>query len=261
MPERTTLAVGTKSIRLLAGGTGAPLLYLHGAGPDAEWGDVHERLAARFRVLLPSHPGFADSTGLEEVDGILDLVLHYTDLLDVLGLDAVATVGTSLGGWIAAELAALYPRRVARLVLVDPVGIRLDGVPMGELFGSPPPELAKLLFFDQDFPIAALMRAYDARMALPEEILLPQMKAMEVAAKIGWNPYLHDPKLETRLHRVTAPTLVVWGKQDGLVPLAYAERWKALVPGARVQVIDRCGHLPSVERPEALAEAVVGFLA
>ncbi len=260
MPETTTVAVGTKRVRLVRGGAGAPLLYLHGAGGDWDWGDVHERLASRYTVLLPAHPGFSDSTGLEEVDGIFDLVLHYVDLLDVLGLAAAPVVGTSLGGWIAAEVAALYPSRVAKLVLVDAVGIRIDEVPIAEMFGTPPPELAKLLFYDQDFPIAQMMRAFDPKVPLPEEILLPQMKALEAAAKIGWNPYLHDPKLESRLRRVTAPTLVVWGKQDGLVPLAYADRWQRAIAGARIELIDRCGHLPSLERPAALADIVTSFV-
>jgi pimeloyl-ACP methyl ester carboxylesterase len=105
-----------------------------------------------------------------------------------------------------------------------------------------------------------MMRAYDPKIPLPEEIVLPQLKAMEATAKVGWNPYLHDPKLESRLRRVTAPTLVVWGRQDGIVPLAYAEKWKGLIAGARLEVIDRCGHLPSIERPAALADAVTGFL-
>jgi pimeloyl-ACP methyl ester carboxylesterase len=105
-----------------------------------------------------------------------------------------------------------------------------------------------------------MMRAFDPKMPLPEEILLPQLRAMEAAAKVGWNPYLHDPKLPPRLRRVTAPTLVVWGRQDGLVPLAYAEEWKRLVPGARVEVIDRCGHLPSLEQPVRLAEMVARFV-
>jgi pimeloyl-ACP methyl ester carboxylesterase len=105
-----------------------------------------------------------------------------------------------------------------------------------------------------------MMRAFDPKIPMPEELILPQMKAMEAAAKIGWNPYLHDPKLESRLRRVMAPTLVVWGRQDGLVPLAYAEKWKQLIRGARVEIIDACGHLPSLERPAALAEVVTGFI-
>jgi pimeloyl-ACP methyl ester carboxylesterase len=261
MPERTTITVGRKQVRLVRGGSGAPVLYLHSAGTDVEWGEIHERLAERFTVLLPAHPGFAESTGLEEVDGIFDLVLHYVDLLDALGLRGAPMVGASFGGWIAAEIAALYPERVTKLVLVDAVGIWIDDTPIRELFGTQPAELAPLLFYDQEHPIAAFMRAFDPKIPLPEELLLPQLKAMEATAKVGWNPYLHDPKLEQRLHRVTAATLVVWGKQDGLVPLAYAEKWKRLVKGARVEVIDRCGHSPAIEQPAALAEIVTRFLA
>src|SRR5262245_10229967 len=126
MPERTTIAVGRKQVRLLSAGSATPILYLHSAGGDVEWGEVHERLAARVTLLLPAHPGFAESTGLEEVDGIQDLVLHYVDLLDALGLRSAPIVGTSLGGWIAAEIAALYPERAAKLVLIDAVGIWID---------------------------------------------------------------------------------------------------------------------------------------
>src|SRR5262245_33936177 len=158
MPDAKTIAVGTKQVRLLQGGTGEPLLYLHSAGLDVEWSPIHERLAAHRAVLLPAHPGFSDSTGLDEVDGIFDLVLHYVDLMDVLGLASVDVVGTSFGGWIAAEVAALYPARVKRLVLVDAVGLWIDGTPIRELFGTTPPELAPLLFHDQDFPIAQIMR-------------------------------------------------------------------------------------------------------
>ncbi|HLK10010.1 MAG TPA: alpha/beta hydrolase [Candidatus Binatia bacterium] len=261
MPERRTVEVGGKRVRLLVGGHGPALLYLHGVGPDVDWIEAHERLAARFTVHLPAHPGFAESTGIEEVDGILDYVLHYVDLLGALGLAAAPVVGTSLGGWIAAELAALYPERVAKLVLVDAVGLWIDAVPLGELFGSSPPELARLLFHDQQHPIARMMNAITSLGQVPEELALEQMKAMEAAARVGWNPYLHDPKLEGRLPRVTAPTLVLWGRQDGLAPLAYGERWRDRIPGARLEVIEACGHLPPVERPEAFAAAVLSFLA
>jgi pimeloyl-ACP methyl ester carboxylesterase len=261
MPETRTVDVGGKQVRLLAGGGGPPLVYLHSAGADVEWGEAHERLAARFTVYAPAHPGFADSTGIEEIDGILDVVLHYVDLLDVLGLDTVPLVGTSLGGWIAAEIAALWPARVRKLVLCDAVGLWIDAAPIGELFGSTPQELARMLFHDQQHPIPAMMNAITSIADVPEAIVLPQLKAMEAAAKIGWNPYLHDPKLESRLRRVTAPTLVLWGAQDGLVPPVYAERWRDRIRDARLEVIDGCGHLPPVERPAAFADAVLRFLA
>jgi pimeloyl-ACP methyl ester carboxylesterase len=260
MPERRTIEVRGKRVRVLVGGQGPALLYLHGLGADVDWLEAHERLSARFTVYLPAHPGFDDSSGVEEIDGVLDYVLHYVDLLDVLGLAAAPVVGTSLGGWIAAELAALYPERVAKLVLVDAVGLWIDAAPLGELFGSTPPELAQLLFHDQQHPIAQMMRAITSFAEVPEELALAQMKAMEAAAKIGWNPYLHDPKLERRLCRVTAPTLVLWGREDAFAPLVYGERWRDRIPGARLEVIAACGHLPPVERPEAFAAAVERFL-
>jgi pimeloyl-ACP methyl ester carboxylesterase len=261
MPEKRTLDVGGKQIRMLVGGRGPALLYLHSAGADLEWLDAHERLGARFTVHLPAHPGFSESTGLDAVDDVLDLVLHYADLQDACGLAGAPVVGTSFGGWIAAELAALYPDRVGRLVLVDAVGLWLDAHPIAEIFGTTPPELAQKMFYDQQHPIAALMHAFTTISAIPEEIALPQMKIMEAVAKVGWNPYLHDPKLARRLRRVTAKTLVVWGKQDGITPLPYGERYRELIAGARLCVIDRCGHLPPLERPEEFARLVGDFLA
>lgn len=261
MPETRTVEVVGKKVRLLVGGRGPALLYLHSAGVDVEWGEAHERLAATFTVHLPAHPGFSASTGIEEVDGIFDVVLHYVDLLDVLGLKRVPIVGTSLGGWIAAEIAALYPERVQKLVLVDAVGLWIDAAPIGELFGSEPPELARMLFHDQTHPIPAMMHAMTSIADVPEEFVYAQVKALESAARIGWNPYLHDPKLEGRLRRVTAPTLVLWGRQDGLVPPVYGERYRDRIRGAQIQIIDACGHLPPIERPEAFATAVLRFLA
>jgi pimeloyl-ACP methyl ester carboxylesterase len=260
MPERRTVELSGKQVRLLTGGSGPPLLYLHSLGGDVEWLECHERLAARFTVHLPAHPGFADSTGVEQMDGMLDYVLHYLDLLRMLDVRALPVVGTSLGGWIAAEMAALYPERVSELVLVDAVGLWIDDAPMGELFGSTPPELAAMLFHDQEHPIAQMMRAMTTLADVPEDFALTQLRALEAAAKIGWNPYLHDPKLEGRLWRVTAPTLVVWGRQDGLVPPVYGERYRDRIPGARLEVIEGCGHLPQIERPAELAAAVLGFL-
>jgi pimeloyl-ACP methyl ester carboxylesterase len=261
MPEKRMVDVAGKQIRLLVGGRGPAVLYLHSASADVEWLEAHERLAVTFTVYLPAHPGFSDSTGLDEVDDIFDLVLHYADLQDACGLRGAAVVGTSFGGWIAAELAALYPERVGRLVLTDAFGLWLDAHPIAEIFGTTPPELAQKMFHDQGHPIAALMHAFTTLAAVPEEIALPQMKVMEAVAKVGWNPYLHDPKLAPRLRRVTTPTLVVWGKQDGITPLPYAERYAQLIPGARVAVIDRCGHLPPLERPDEFARIVGEFLA
>lgn len=261
MPETRHLDVAGKRIRVLVGGRGAPLVYLHSAALDVEWGEAHERLAERHTVYAPTAPGFADSTGLEALDGIFDLALHTLEVLDALELRRVPLAGTSFGGWIAAEVATYWPERVERLVLCDAVGLWLDECPPFELFATRPPELAPKLYYDLEQPVPAMMRLWTPTMVIPEEILLPQLKAMEALARVGWNPYLHDPKLPERLRRVRAPTLVLWGRQDGIVPPPYAERWAALIRGARVAWIDRCGHLPPVERPAEFAAAVAAFLA
>jgi len=262
MPERRTVEVDGRQVRLLVGGSGPPLVYLHSVGTDVDWLEAHERLGTRFTVHLPAHPGFAESTGIEDIDGIFDLALHYADLLGALGLGAVPVVGASFGGWIAAELAALYPERVSRLVLVDAVGLWIDAAPIGELFGSTPPEIAALTFYDQDHPIAQMLRAMTPTSLadVPEDFAYAQLKALEAAARVGWNPYLHDPKLEGRLKRITARTLVLWGRADGLVPLAYGERYRDRIPGARLEILERCGHLPAIERPAEFADAVLRFL-
>ena len=259
-PERRTVALDGRGVRLLVGGSGPPLLYLHSLGGDVEWLEAHDQLARGFTVHLPAHPGFAESTGVEDVDGMFDCVLHYVDLLGALRLRTVPVVGTSLGGWIGAELAALYPERVARLVLVDAVGLWIDAAPIGELFGSTPPELAAMIFHDQQHPIAQMMHAMTNLSEVPEDFAYTQLKALEAGARVGWNPYLHDPKLERRLGRVTAPPLVLWGRQDGLVPLVYGERYRDRIPGARLEVIERCGHLPPIERPTDFAARTLDFL-
>jgi pimeloyl-ACP methyl ester carboxylesterase len=144
------------------------------------------------------------------------------------------------------------------MVLAGPVGL---AAPVADMWALRPPELAELLFGDQEHWMAQLMKAIDLETALPPpEILLPLLQAMETAARIGWNPYMHDPKLAGRLHRVRAPTLVVWGERDGLIPRSHGERYVELIDGARIETIPGCGHLPVLERPEELARLTIDFL-
>ena len=260
MPERRELSVRGTPVHMLEDGAGPPLLFLHGAGGAGRWLSFQERLAKTFTVRMPSHPGHGGSPAAEWIEHVSDLAFHYLDLLDGLGLPRVHLAGASFGGWIAAEIAALYPERVERLVLVDALGLWIDAAPIGELFGSTPPELAEMLFHDQDHPLAQMLRAMTSIADVPEDFAHAQLKALEAAAKVGWNPYMHDPKLEVRLRRVTAPTLVVWGREDRLVPLVYGERYRDRIPGARLEVLPRCGHLPAIERPAELAEVALDFL-
>ena len=251
-------------ITLHRGGHGEPLLYLHSASAEATlWGEAFERLAQRYDVIVPVHPGFPGSGGLDRIQNVGDLVLHYVDLLDVLRIRRAHVVGSSLGGWIAAELASLYPERIGGLVLVGAAGLWIEGAPIAEVFGVLPGELAERLFHDQQHPVAQMLHAAGASALdapLPEDVLLAFHQSTEATARVAWNPYFHNPALERRLDRISAPTLALWGAEDKLVPRAHAERYRDRIAGAAVQTIPRCGHLPVLEQPEAFAHDVVGFL-
>jgi pimeloyl-ACP methyl ester carboxylesterase len=249
------VAVHGRRIQCFEGGTGRPLLYLHGAGTFG-WMPVHDLLARRRRVLLPVHPGFGASEGLEAIETMEDLVFHTLDVLDGLGLDRPDVVGLSLGGWLGAELAVRHPARVNRLVLVDAVGVRVPGVPMGDVFMASPPKARQLLFHDPASAVAMTILPD----AAPPERLETVLRGREAAARLLWNPAQAYRKLTSRLWRIQAPTLVVWGAHDRLVPLAYGEAWARSIPGARLVTLDRCGHLPPLEQPERFAEVALGFL-
>jgi pimeloyl-ACP methyl ester carboxylesterase len=251
-----TLRVRGKSIQLYEGGGGPPLLWLHGAG-TYWWLPVHDRLAARHRVIAPVHPGFGASTGVEEIDDIEDLVFHTLDVLDALGLDRVDIAGVSLGGWIAAELALRQPQRVKQLVLVDAAGLRLPDVPTPDLFLATPAEARELLFADPRGPVA--MAAIPDTPPPPDTMALI-LKGREAAARVLWNPHARYRKLRSRLDRIKVPTLVVWGAEDKLFPFPYGEAWAKGIPAARLVTLDRCGHLPQLEAPDRFADAVLDFL-
>ena len=249
------LTVHGRRIQLFEGGAGRPLLYLHGAG-TFWWMPVHDLLAAHRRVLLPVHPGFGASEGLDAIETMEDLVFHTLDVLDALGVDRVDVVGLSLGGWLGAELALRHPARVNRLVLVDAAGVRVPGVPMGNPFMMPPPKVRELMFHDPASPVAKAIMPD----APPPERLETVLRGREAAARLLWNPAQQYRKLTSRLWRIGAPTLVVWGREDRLIPLAYGEAYARGIPGARLEILDRCGHLPPFEHPERLAELVLAFL-
>jgi pimeloyl-ACP methyl ester carboxylesterase len=247
------------------GGRGRPLVYLHSAAGDAMPLPHLVALSQHFEVWAPAHPGFLGSEGLDEIRDVEDYVYHYLAWLDAKGFAQADVVGLSLGGWIAAELAARYPERVANLVLVDAVGIWIREAPIADLFaidGRHPERLVELLFHDPQHPLARLMvpPAGASGVDLPEELVAGFMHAMAATAKVGWNPLLHDPRLESLLPRVTAQTLCLWGADDRVVPPAYGEKYAKLIPGAQLRVIPACGHLLPFEKPAEFVAALVDFL-
>jgi pimeloyl-ACP methyl ester carboxylesterase len=215
-------------------------------------------------VVAPVFPGFGASEGLEAIDDIEDASFHVLDVLDRLDIARVDLVGLSLGGWLAAELATRWPERVRRVVLVNAVGLYVDGEPIKEIFGRPLDQLAADLYADPDHPVAQMMRALALAEGSPEQIpfdlIRPVIQAQAATAKLGWNPYLHNPKLRGRLGRISAPSLVVHGRHDGIVPRAHAEAYVAGIPDARLVDLDGAAHMATLERPTAVADLVLSHL-
>lgn len=258
----TTLDTAVGAVEVHRGGSGgpAPLVYLHSAQGEVPGMALLEELAVTRAVAAPLFPGFGASEGLGAIDDIEDAAFHVLDVLDRLGFAQPDIVGMSLGGWMAVELATRWPDRVRRLVLVNPVGLHVPGAPITEIFGRPLDELAGELIADPEHPLAVLMRAM-ADMEqhpgdIPFELVRPVLQALAATAKVGWNPYLHNPKLPGRLRRVDAPTLVVHALHDGIVPRAHAEAYVARIPDARLADIDGAAHLAALERPDEVAKLV-----
>jgi pimeloyl-ACP methyl ester carboxylesterase len=255
-PTTTFPGIAGKKTQLTVGGEGPPLLYLHSAGGETEWMPFHEQLAKHFTVYLPAHPGFADSKGLEEIRDIYDYAWHYADLIRELQLGPVPIVGFSLGAWIGVELAILRPALVKRLVLVNAAGVRVPDAPMGELFVDDLGKLRQLLFYDQNDPSIPL--------ALPASLEDPRivqwLRAREATARVAWNPYLHNPRLPQHLRRVECPTFILWGASDKLLPLGIGEYYAQHIPGARLEVFDRCGHMLPFEKTEQFVAKTAQFL-
>jgi pimeloyl-ACP methyl ester carboxylesterase len=247
-------------------GSGASVVYLHSAQGETPGLLFLERLADSFDVVAPVFPGFGESEGIDEIDDIEDAVFHLLDVFDQLGLDAPVVVGLSLGGWLAAEIATRYPERIGRLVLVNPAGLYIPGHEISEIFGRDLDDLAGELFFDQAHPVAALMHQMSSLAAssmggdIPFEMLRPLLQAQAATAKLGWDPYLHNPKLGRRLYRVTAPTLVVHGTADGLIPRAHAEAYAAGIAGARLVDVPEAAHMLPLEKPDELLALIQQFV-
>jgi pimeloyl-ACP methyl ester carboxylesterase len=253
VPTEGFLEVPGGRVHLFRGGAGEPLLFLHAAGGAGAWHEFHELLAAGFDVIAPDHPGFGKSDDFPHVQAMDDLVYHYLDVLDALELDRPHVVGASFGGWIAAELAVHSPHRTGSLTLLSAAGLRVDGYPVPDIFLMPPARLAATLFHDPP-PTPAPGGPPDV------DAILAAYRDATALARFSWTPYLHDPKLERRLRRVSAPTLVVAPDDDRLIPVAHAHRYAELIPGATFASVTDCGHAMYFEKPAEFADLVTGFV-
>ncbi len=252
------VADGFQPNPVLIKGEGAPLVYLHGL-LGQEWNGLVDGLSAIRRVYAPAHAGADEPDELRHLNGMHDLVLYYDDVLDALGLDQVDLVGHSFGGMVAAEIAAVHPDRVRRLVLIDALGLWRDDAPVADFLLVPSDRQTALLLGD---PASDAVRA---RLALPDDPeqrivqTLRRTTSMASIAHFLWP--IPERGLARRLRRIKAPTLVVWGSEDRLVPSAYAQDFADAIRTATVEVIAGAGHTPHFPDCQTVLDKVTAFLA
>jgi pimeloyl-ACP methyl ester carboxylesterase len=227
-------------------GSGSPVLLLHGgAGPDSVTGFA-DQFAARLpvRVLTPVHPGFGGTPRPASLDSIGSLAAVYGSLLAELGLTGVTVAGSSIGGWIAAELALAAPSRVGRLVLIDAAGLDSADHPIVDFFSLTPAQIAELSWANpagHEIDVAAMTDAQ-------REIFAGNRSALLAYG----GQAMGDPSLAARLAGVVVPTLVIWGEADRIVTPGYGKEYAAAIPGAAFRLVPEAGHLPQLENPEAV---------
>src|SRR5215216_14770 len=248
------IAVRGCNIRLMRGGSGPPLLFLHGASGAGAWLSCMESLAGRFDVMVPEHPSFGESDTPDWLDNIHDLAYFYLDFLDDLDLDRVHLVGVSLGGWLAAEVAIRDTRRLASLTLVGAAGLHVKGVEQIDPFLRSDEQRIRDFFHDQTCADAMIERL------LRPELEDIAMKNRIATAKLSWQPRSYDPHLHKWLHRIDVPTLLLWGDNDRLFPKDYAAAYQQFIPDAKAVIIPACGHLPHVEKASVFVSELQNFI-
>ena len=244
--------VGGTKTQVLRGGRGTPLVALHGAGGHPGWMPYHEALSQHFTLYAPSHPGYGKTARPDWVGTITDVAHYYLGFLRNLGLEQVYLIGFSMGGWLAAEMAAMDSNRFKALVLVDAVGIKPEVGEIAELLMVSPDQAQKLAYYDHS-------KIPEAPKLTPEEEAV-QWSNREMTSRLCWKPYMHNPSLPEYLKLVRIPSLIVWGRQDGIVPLNCGEIYHRVLAGSKLHVIGQCGHSPQTEKPQEFLDATLGFL-
>jgi pimeloyl-ACP methyl ester carboxylesterase len=251
-----TEIAGTR-IELIKRGSGRPLLLLHPAIGIKATDAVIDRLAQSFTVLAPSHPGFGRSELPRTMTTVDDLAYFYLDLMEALDLRETVVAGISFGGWIAAAIAIKSTERISQLVLADAVGIKLgdrEHRDIADIFTTNHSEADRLAYHDPT------LAAVDHTTISDDDAQI-MFRNREATALFAWSPYMYDPKLAGRLHRIRVPTLVLWGASDRIVSPDYGRAYAKLIAGAQFELIEQAGHYPHLERPDLFAERTVDFVA
>jgi pimeloyl-ACP methyl ester carboxylesterase len=245
---------------------GRPILLLHGINNISPTAPFLDLLAAQAEVIAPSHPGFGNSPRPEDFDTMYDLVRLYLSVLESSPAERVTLVGFSFGGWIAAELAVCGHRKLDRLVLVDPVGVKLGGREerdIAHFFNTSPAELERRAWHDPaKRPAGSYGLGWPNAIgeAISDADMITLARNWDALCLYGWRPHMYNPQLKHWLHRIAVPTLVLWGAGDGVVAPEYGRAYSALIRGARFEVIADAGHHPELEQPRAFADRVAAFL-
>ena len=249
--EEYVEVAGTKT-QLHKGGSGDPLLVLHGSGGNPGWMPYHEALSQHFTVYAPSLPGYDKSDRPSWVRTIKDIAHFYLGFMDTLGLDRVSVLGISMGGWLAAEIAAMCPHKLKGIVLVDAVGIKPQEGEIAEILMVSPEQTRQLAYYD--------ISKAPSRNDLSEEEENALWGNREMASRLCWKPYMHNPNLPEYLKLVRVPALIIWGRQDRVVPLNCGEIYRQVLQGSILHVMDECGHSPQAEKQEEFLEVTLDFL-
>ncbi|HKT20556.1 MAG TPA: alpha/beta fold hydrolase [Stellaceae bacterium] len=253
-PQASTVKIRDVSIKLHRAGKGETVLYLHGADGLTQWLPFFDALTERYELLVPEHPGFGGSDDPPLIRSVSDMAMFYLDFLETLELKNLHIVGHSLGGWIAAEMLIRDRARARSLALIAPAGLRVEGVPSGDIFIWNREELLRNIFHDPAYAEIAL------GLKLSEDQVDLMLKNRFTATKLGWQPRWFDPDLDKWLHRIKRPALILWGAEDKVMPAAYAKAWQERIPGSRLVMIEKCGHVPQVEKLKETFAPLDAFL-
>jgi len=253
-----SVAGDTFQTRLWSAGEGEPLLYLHGFEGHSGNAPFLTSLAEQRRVIAPEHPGYGDSTGIEQIDDVVDMTLYYRQLVETLDLGQVDVIGHSLGGMFAAEFAALCPQHVRRLVLVAPFGIWLEEAQIPDLFVMSPSQLQRATWHDPESPRAQQTLTQTTNGTSGVQAIVRRAGNLSTAGKFLWP--IPDRGLAKRLPLIHAQTLVLLGDADRLITRPYGDAFTAMIPNASLHIIAGAGHTPMLEQPEAFLAATQAFL-
>jgi pimeloyl-ACP methyl ester carboxylesterase len=234
-------------------GSGRPILLLHGGGGTGTVFGLSQVLAAKARVLLPTHPGFDGTPRPAHLDSVPDLARFYIKLLEILDLHDVLLIGSSIGGWVAAEMALIGGNRIKGLVLLNSVGIQVPGEPLVDVSGLTRPELIRLASHNPDLIMA------NTPPMTPERLANLASNAAALAA-YDHGADMMAPGLRERLTSVAVPALVLWGESDGIASPAYGKAYAAAFADGRFESIAEAGHLPQIEQPARVLAHIESFI-